>query len=105
VISIVHLVGEIKNIVHFSIGVIFMIFCVLESAFKLIFILILILLLFITLIQGIYSTVPNINHVFRVQAYNVAAVLWLRFCGTCNVIFHVKCFILLHQYFPKYVCR
>jgi len=43
--------------------------------------------------QGIYSYIPETNHVSRV--YNVAAVLYLQ-CATCNVILPVKCVLYFY---------
>jgi hypothetical protein len=43
-----------------------------------------ILILFITFMQGIYSYIAETNLVARV--YSVAAVLWITMFATCNVI-------------------
>jgi len=47
-----------------------------------------------TFMQGTYNYIPERNNVSRV--YSVAALLYLQFVATLNVISHVKYYILLH---------
>ena len=51
----------------------------------------------ISLMQGIYTYIPDTNHVSN--EYSVAAILQLLFTV------HTTLFALLNQYFPKYVCE
>jgi hypothetical protein len=46
--------------------------------------------------------VPETNHAFKV--YDGAAIMWLQFMVHVMVYSYDKRFVLLHQYFPQYVC-
>ena len=50
--------------------------------------------------QCIYNYIPETKHVSRV--FSIAAILELQFMA--HVISHAEYFVLLHQYFWKYVC-
>jgi hypothetical protein len=52
--------------------------------------------------QGNYNYTPETNHVSNV--YSVAAVLYLHFVLHVLLFCILNNFLLLHQYFPKYVC-
>jgi len=52
--------------------------------------------------QGIYIYIPETNCVPR--EYSVAAILLLLIHGAYIVSFSVESIVLLHQYFPQYVC-
>jgi hypothetical protein len=60
------------------------------------------LLAVITEMKCIYNHLHKTKHISRL--YNVAAILQLQFLLQFNDISQAECFILLHQYFPKYTC-
>lgn len=52
--------------------------------------------------QCIYNYLHETKHISRL--YNVPAILQLQFLLQCNDISQAECFVLLHHYFPKYMC-
>ena len=51
--------------------------------------------------QGIYTYIPETNYV--PMEYSVAAIV-VTIHGVYIVSFSVESIVLLHKYFPKYVC-
>jgi hypothetical protein len=49
--------------------------------------------------QGFYTYIPETNHIS--MEYSVVVSVH----GAYNAISNIKSFVLLHQYFPQYVCR
>jgi MFS-type transporter involved in bile tolerance (Atg22 family) len=64
-----------------------------------IIIIIIIIAITISFMQGIYTYIPETNHVPK--EYNVAAILSLLFMAPVSC---VGSNVLLHQHFPKGVC-
>ena len=60
---------------------------------------IIIIIIIISFMQGIYTYIPETNYVPR--EYSVAAILLLLFMVLISL---VESIVLLHQYFPQYVC-
>ena len=65
---------------------------------RIIFIIILFVFAFM---QCIYNYVPETNLVSRIHCF--AAILYFQFMVHIMLFSHVRCFVLLHNYFPWYV--